>query len=267
MNRRSVLLIAGAVIGIGAILILGAFIMSGFRVFSAIPKNSTAEQVEESYTFEKTIKSIDIEVIASDLRFERSGDGKTHVESRHDAQIKETVEVKNGTLTVRQEQAKKGFGIGLDLSFANDSLTIYLPGEDYDELCVATVSGKATMSGLHAETAQFETISGDIVLGEVRVDKDMEISAVSGDAELSGLRVGKELKIDTTSGDVSLVRCDAGEMEINTISGEVEGTLCSGKTFEIDTVSGEVNVPQNTAGAPLCKIDTTSGDVTLRIEN
>lgn len=241
MNRRNILLISGAVIGVGALLIIAAFAMTGFR-----PKElSTTETVEESRTFEEAISGIDIQTVASDVRFERSNDGKTRVESRHDAQIEETVEVKSGVLTVRQKQARKGINIGIDLSSEDDRLTVYLPQSAYQTLGVETVSGEITLGELQVERASLNTVSGEI--------------------ELQNLLVSGKMTLNTVSGDIELDRCDADKIEIGTVSGEVEGTLLSGKTFDVGTTSGEISVPASTPGAGLCEIGTVSGDVSLRV--
>lgn len=241
MKRRNILLFAGAAVGVGALLIIAAFAMGGYD-----PKNlSTTETVEESHAFEEAVSSIDIQVVASDVRFERASDGKVRVESRRDAQIEETVGVKNGTLTVRQKQVKKGVNIGIDLSREDDRLTIYLPQSEYDELTVQTVSGDVKLDGLTAKDASLESVSGEL--------------------ELKGLIAADKLTVNTVSGDVELDRCDAGAISIETVSGEVEGTLLTPKAFDVHTISGEIELPASEDGAPRCEIGTTSGDVELEI--
>lgn len=248
MNRRNVLLIAGAVIGVGLILVLGAFAMSGVQVFSAFSTNkfNNAEMIEESHVFDENVTGIDIQTVASDVRFERSSDGKTRIESRHSAEITETAEVKNGVLTVRQESSRKG-GIHIGVSSAEEVLTVYLSQSDFESLSVETVSGDVALSGLSVGRAGFATVSGEL--------------------ELKDLVSDGKLAIETVSGDVELDRCDAAAIGIETTSGEIEGTLRTGKTFEVSTISGDIDVPASEPGAGRCEISTVSGDVELKIEH
>lgn len=243
MKRRNILLIAGAAVGVGALLIVAAFAMTGFDPQKL--QTTNVETVSEDHAFPETISGVDIQTVSSDVRFAASSDGTARVESRHSAQITETVEVKNGILTVRQKQAKQGPKIGIDLSAEDDCLTVYLPGSELDSLSVQTVSGDMELGGLSAKGASLESVSGEL--------------------ELKELIVSGKLTVGTVSGDVDLDRCDAGEIDIVTVSGEVEGTLLSPKQFDVHTISGKLDVPASESGAARCTISTTSGDVELKL--
>lgn len=279
MNRRTVLLISGAVIGVGLILVLGAFVMTGFQP----QKLSTAEAVSETHEIEEPFTGLDIRTFSSDVRFAIADDGKTRVESTHDAQVRESTGVTDGILNVWQESTGSGVHFGIYYT-VDDHITVYLPQSEYETLFVETTSGDINVSAPFAferikidtgsgevkcfaqcrENLSIETTSGDIDAGSVTAH-DVNLTSTSGEVELEDLIATGTLTVRTTSGDIEFDRCDAGTIDIDTTSGEVEGTLRSGKTFDISTMSGEVEVPANTPGAGLCRIGTTSGDVKLRV--
>ncbi|MBQ9459718.1 MAG: DUF4097 family beta strand repeat protein [Oscillospiraceae bacterium] len=282
MNRRNVLLIAGAAVGIGLLLILATGLRTVFRPF----RESARAVKTENHEFRETLTGVDIKTFSSDVRFVVSDDGVTRVESVHGDDVKESVEVENGVLNVRQETVKKvsihffGFGVG-DI---DSHLTVSLPRGTFESLKLETASGDvgipadysfqsaevATASGSVSFDAQcgkllVGTASGDVRLREVRADS-ASIATASGEVELKDTRVTEKLTVATVSGDVEFEHSDAQEMELETVSGEVEGTLLTGKSFDVKTTSGKIEVPASTSGAGRCEIKTVSGDVKLRVD-
>jgi DUF4097 and DUF4098 domain-containing protein YvlB len=281
MNRRNVLLIAGAAVGIGLLLIFTAGAKTGFRPFW----ESTRAAETENHEFRETLTGADIKTFSSDVRFVVSDDGVTRVESVHGDDVKESVEVENGVLTVRQEAVKKAgirfFGFG---DTVDSRLTVSLPRGAFESLKLETASGDvsipadysfqsaavATASGSVSFAAQcgklaVGTASGDVRLREVRAD-DATVATASGEVELKDTRIAGKLAVATVSGDVEFEHSDAQELELETVSGEVEGTLLTGKSFDVRTSSGKIEVPASTAGAGRCAIKTVSGDVKLRVD-
>jgi DUF4097 and DUF4098 domain-containing protein YvlB len=75
------------------------------------------------------------------------------------------------------------------------------------------------------------------------------------------------LEIRTASGDVSMLQSDAGHIVIDTTSGEVEISLLSGKDFQVSSTSGDLSYPASDATGGICRVETTSGDIEIRVNN
>ncbi len=125
-----------------------------------------------------------------------------------------------------------------------------------------------------------DTGSGDIFVsdydGDVRADTgsgDVDIAQVdgsvwadtgSGDVEVTDV-VGVTISADTGSGDVTLEDV-AGSISCHTGSGDVEGERIRVRgSLIVDTGSGEVTFSADLAAAETVQLDTSSGDVTLRL--
>lgn len=279
MNTRNVILLACAIIGVGIAACVTGLGMKGFNVKAL----STSNCVEQEYSFSEPITGIRLKTTSCDVELVRTNEAAARIVSRHSEYLTETAEVRGGVLTLEQKQNKSFdsfFSFNLDF---DEKVTVYLPGNEYDSLDIATASGDvsvpsdfkfktintATASGTVALLASCGDIniaaaSGDVTLGAKSADS-VSIATASGKVKLDGTVISGRLAIKTISGDIELDRCDAGEIGIDTTSGEVEGLLLSGKQFSVKTTSGEVEVPGDTAGAGRCEIHTVSGDVELRV--
>ena len=61
----------------------------------------------ETYTVEEPFNSLDVRLIAADVRILNSRDGETRIETSGDESVGETVEVRDGVLTVVQEAPRR----------------------------------------------------------------------------------------------------------------------------------------------------------------
>ncbi len=284
MNMRNTLLGACAAAGVGIVLFAAGVHMMGTGFAKAgfwrlIPNSiSAVPSVEQSYTLTDPFSDIKARTLSGDVRFLRSEDGISHVESRHSENIIETVQVENGVLTIRHEQ-KNGSVFGA----VQDSVTVYLAADAYDTLSVETASGDVDVPAQFTfSSAAFTTASGKVefaaqcaelavaaVSGDAKVSgvhaQRATLSSVSGKIELEGLTADGDIALNTISGDIELDRCDAKQLKIGTTSGEVEGTLLSPKAFSTRTTSGKIDVPASVPGAGACEIQTVSGDIEVRV--
>lgn len=275
MNRRTLWMISGAAVGAGLLLILAAFVTTGFRP----EKFNTAEAVSETYEIAEPFTGLDIRVASSDVRFALSDDGSTRVESRHDTRMDETVEVRDGTLTIAQRDTSKWYmHIGF-FYYGDESVTVYLAESELESLSVTTASGDIDVpEKLAFDRVKIDVTSGDVrflaqcgeelTIGTVSGDIDaggsttlnVSASSTSGEITLANLTVADTLAIATVSGDVELKASGANDARLKTTSGEIELTdaRITGK-LSIHTVSGDVEFDRADAGE--LEIQTTSGEV------
>lgn len=179
---------------------------------------------------------------------------------------------------------------------------VYTESQVEKGISIDAASGNVNISGVRAADVFADTASGDIKIERSAIEgsvvlksasgdhfvndlnaEKLESNTSSGDTSVTGSSLSEEIRIDTTSGetkftkttskrfvanctsgDITFDNFDAHEFYIDTSSGNVEGTLASGKKFLVDTSSGDIRVPSD-EGNDICEINTTSGDVDLRI--
>ena len=71
------------------------------------------------------------------------------------------------------------------------------------------------------------------------------------------------LQLRGSTGDVTFVNSDANTLDIKTSTGDVRGNLLTDKSFQTKSSTGTVRVPSTTG--PLCKIETTTGDIIIEV--
>ncbi|MCR5432324.1 MAG: DUF4097 domain-containing protein [Lachnospiraceae bacterium] len=130
---------------------------------------------------------------------------------------------------------------------------------------IGSSSGDQIIRNLTAEAFSSESSSGDLKLADSNIKGLLERSVSSGESEFKD-SVSDSLFVKSTSGDVEFEKFDAHNINIETSSGEVEGTLLSGKIFDVDTTSGDVQTPHD-EGTDKCTVNTTSGDVEIKIKD
>ena len=151
------------------------------------------------------------------------------------------------------------------------------------EITLESTSGDVNADKISAESLEIDLTSGDSDIKN-SVFTSLLAESTSGDVELNGVTVTKEASLDlgsgcvdidssafgsfkseSTSGNLVMKNSDAGELDISSTSGDVTLTLLTPKNFVVETTSGKQDVIGTVYTQPLCKINTTSGDVRVRI--
>lgn len=262
MMRRSkkiIILAACVFIVVGFILALSALVMLKFD----LSKLNTLDYHITTYPVQDSFSAIRIDVTDCDVQLLPSQDGTCRVECPESKTSRYTVEVKQDTLTVSQNETRTWYHhIGIYLGPVE--LTIYLPQDQYERLSVDSLSGTVSVPDHFSfDNLQVYTTSGSVYLA-AQVTEEACVDTVSGELELTGTQP-QALRLQSTSGNVTLTDCDARAIHIETISGNVSAALTSSKTFSVQSVSGDVRTPQGTTG-DLCEISTVSGNITCTIQ-
>ena len=300
-TRNVLLIIASVCIVLGIVIAAGAVAASGFRIKNM---NAGKYETKTHYVSEKFDK-IDIGTVDADVYIIPGDRDEARVECLSSERVTYSVEVENGVLRIeRHDDTQWWEHIGFFISFPSFHVKVYLPEEHYELLTIVTTSGDISIdSGMHVSEVQLKTVSGDIVSngditesfkasttsGELRLSnvvgtdvsfhttsgdidlsditaKSIETSSVSGDMNFTSVTAVEDFEIKTTSGDVYFRDCDAYQgLSLKTVSGDVKGSFLTDKSFDVHTVSGDIRVPQSVTNAPRCVINTTSGDVSIKI--
>lgn len=172
-----------------------------------------------------------------------------------------------GALTI---QIKYPAMSGMD----NTRLTVTIPAEYQGNLSISCVSGDIIGEALPFKLQQ---VNLNEVSGQIRFSTasyaSLKAGTVSGDVNLAG--ISADTRVNTTSGEITLGYTLAAPATVSTVSGGVTITLPADAAFGVDfaSVSGDFNsnhpaiMAHGTRGfqsiregAPLIKVNTTSGD-------
>lgn len=129
-----------------------------------------------------------------------------------------------------------------------------------------TASGEITINNLNGcEEIEVSTASGEIEISDVKA-KNFKGSSASGEQSLKNVVAENKIDLNSGSGEILLYGCDAQDIHISTASGDVYGELLSKKIFVTDTASGDVKISPDAYGEDgECRVETASGDITLKL--
>lgn len=287
--------VAVAFIIVGVVLSVGAlwsvkFNLSALNAMVNLRPNTeedsvhgnTGNYITQTYTVEEPFKNIRISGLSTDIRLVPASDEQSRVVITDHQGVTYSVNVENDTLQIIADDDH--FGPYVGLYFGQVEMVVYLPEETYESLKIEVADGdvnipenftftEATVNNLSGDV-QFaasvenrvcvNTVSGDARLEGVTT-KELEVKSTSGTLRLTDVMASGEIQLKTVSGDVNLKQSDAESLAIKTISGDVSASLLTDKTVIPHTISGDIEVPKSNNGGR-CEIDTTSGDILVRIE-
>jgi len=288
---------------LGLVLVGIAFGTVGFRAGDLIkPLFSVAET--RTYRPEGFFSAVEIKESSCDVSVLPSEDTQVSVVCDETATVTYSVTVTaGGVLKIESIDTRAWYEYLIPTFSKERHVTVYLPEDHICSLSVSTASGDvsvtglSSLSGLRAQTSsgdvavrqctvlngvEIHTASGDVdvkasAVGDLQTETTsgdgdfrdvtaarMNGSSTSGDLELTDLVCTGALELNTVSGDLELKNCDGASLSLKTASGDIEGTLRTGKTFQQKTVSGRIRVSSD-SGSGICRIETVSGDATVRI--
>lgn len=220
------------------------------------------------YHITEPFTAVDVQTGSSDVRILRSGDDTTHIETECWGGIRETVEVRDGVLTIlhsfdtQEQRKKKGSFFGLKFSFISGgggNVTVYLADEMWESLSVKTLSGEIEVEDMRARAALLSTKSGDVEARHLTVEGRLELESMSGDIDMDDVTAG-ELDAHSMSGDVDADGINVGAAELSSKSGDIdmESVLAQG-TLRAESTSGDVSLHRCDGRDVLLR--STSGDI------
>ncbi len=153
------------------------------------------------------------------------------------------------------------------VQFESTSGELFAKDLKSDSLTMKSTSGNVCVWTSNSEHILLQSTSGDVMLDNVHTGDTFHAMTVSGEISAAAITSQNTLTLETTSGDISFSGLDAANGPVfETTSGDIEGSLSTGKRFSVKSVSGDVEVPADEPNAPLCVIQTTSGDIEITIE-
>lgn len=202
--------------------------------------------------------STDINIISTDkeeIRVHFYGEVSTNIKK----DIPALVAYESGDeLRVEIIRPKTIFGIGV-INIWRTKLDVYIPEDSIEVLKIETVSADTNISDLKVDKFNLNAVSGDfkgesLFAGDLKIHtisgdislKDytgnIDFNTVSGDAVLGGGSQNDNIKVVTVSGEVCIEQEDSSNMNISSISGDVEIDLSEDAWFYLkaSTLSGDI---------------------------
>lgn len=255
-NSSAWLIIAIALLVVGAVVFLAAFACSGF----SFNKLSSTKYETHTHDLTEPFDSISVKSSTADVVFEPCADGEARVVCYEEEKRMHTVEVREGTLVIEEVDNRKWTErIGV-ISFGSPKLTVCIPAGSYSSLSVSCSTGDVTVPADFAfGNAYLSADTGDINLFACDAD-NLEIKRSTGDILIEGCTLG-EAKLNTSTGDVALRSAVVeGALNIGTDTGTIELTEVSCGSLETKSSTGSVTLARSVAFGAL-RIVASTGSV------
>jgi hypothetical protein len=268
-----------------SLILTGAIIFSGVMTVLKwdFTRLTTGKHETSRYDITEEFKNISVITETADVVFALSSDGNTHVECFERSNMKHSVSVIDGTLTVKITDTRKWYEY-LSISFRSPKITVYLPKKEYGAFLVNSSTGNVSLSSLSIEKLDVSVSTGNITASELAVTGDVSITVSTGNTTFKGVTcnslasegstgnitltdtVAKSLfSLSRSTGNVIFEGADANEIIVETSTGNVKGTLKTEKIFLTSTDTGKVTVPETLSGGR-CKITTSTGNIKISVE-
>ncbi len=234
---KKLILVAAVLLVAGAVLCVAAAASMHFD----FGKLDTGNYETNAYPVEESFRSISVAAANEDITFRPSGDGTCRVVCLEEENVKHTVAVKDGTLTIRSTDERK-LTDRIGFYTRETEISVYLPERVYEAL-------------------RIETDTGDI---ELPADFSFDSIQIKGDtADVTCLASAKgSMEIALTTGDISIASVTAGSLELRTTSGRIraQSVTCAGGVH-VGVRTGKAYLQDLSCGS--LTSEGTTGDVKL----
>ncbi len=250
------LIVAASLVLIGA-LIFGGLIMALKFDFS---KLNTAKIETNTHTISESFDSIAIDADTADITFLPSEDEDCKVVCHEQDNLKHSVEVVNGALTVKRIDTRKWYEhIGI-FSFGKTSVTVYLPQSEYSSLSInADTSDVSIPNDFKFENINVILSTGDVTCSASASGK-MSFKASTGDIKLENLSAGCiDISVSTGKITVLSVVCE-GDINLKASTGDATLTNITCKNLSSKASTGKL-VMNNVIASGNFSIERDTGDV------
>lgn len=269
-------LIAGIILTVlGIALFVGALAMTGFDFSGTKMKKTEAN----TYSVNEVFTKIDIQSEDADVEFRLSADGVCKIECVERKHVKHNVRVEGGVLKVSVQDERSWYDY-LNFFSAPQSITVYLPSDQYEDLAVNGSTGDLSVpSGLTFGGVHLKASTGDIMFrasssgsvnlethtGDIRAENlhagDLTLSVSTGRVEISQAVCENAVSVTVSTGKTVLNDLTCAEFASNGSTGDVNGRnlLVSGR-LSVERSTGDISLSGSDAEEVFIK--TTTGDVT-----
>jgi len=241
--------------------------------------NSKGDRLIVPHDITEEFTSIDINIGTADIEIKKADDSKCKVECVEKEKEYNTVEVIDGTLTIKYIDARKWYEKIALFQWYKTSVIVYLPDSEYNNLKIVSSTGNIEVSkDLTFNDIDIDLSTGDISIyakvnnliklvastGDIKIEntsaKNVIVSTSTGDLTINNLEVSEDFNRDCGTGKTRMtsVRCKNLNLTATTGNVYLKDVICTGK-MTIKTSTGDVNIDHSDANT--IKINTSTGDV------
>lgn len=283
----AILLVAGI-----ALCLLGAA-MDGFRGEELVKSKLTDKTIEIHEDF----SNIQIDTDTTDVVFSLSEDGSCRILCRETAQQFHTAEVKEGVLSLKQQDARKWYH-HIGFHFETPSVEIQLPKAAYEELtingstgdvkipgdlsfvnaqihastgmvdvyaqvektlCVQLSTGRVLVSGVSCEQLELQTSTGEIHILDLNC-KNCTAKSSTGRQLLENVQASENIQLTCSTGNIHFTRGSCQNLTTESTTGRqnMEYVVANGDVW-LEASTGDIHLANFDGGT--IKITTDTGDV------
>jgi len=229
---------------------------AGFNMKNIIPYTD-AEYKEFDIT--EDYSDIDLEIEWDSVEICKSGDGNTHFTCYLTEGEDYDVKVEEDTLKIKSIDKSASFNTIFSFNLAEDHAKLYLPKEEYDNLCADVESGSFMCSeNLTFSDADIDCGSGSLKLSEMTFE-DLSAKISSGSSKLENINADS-IDLNNGSGSAELNSVKAGTIKAKSSSGSVKANNVEAKSAELKAGSGSVTTENVTCEEDL-RIQSSSGSL------
>ena len=255
--KKAFIIIAIILLILGCVIFFAALASAGFD----FQNMRTSKLQTKTYPVGEDFRNIRIDEDTADVIFALSADGTCSVVCSESERTTRTVTVENGTLSIVSEERNGWKGL-FDLSFENESVTVYLPKDAYETLVIETHTGDTEIpQGLHFQSISVTGSTGDARCAASATD-GITIRMSTGDAILDGASAGT-IDCVVTTGDIRMqnVSC-AGNVNLKLSTGRTVADELTCRDLHSEGSTGRVQL-KNVVASGTISIERSTGDVTL----
>ncbi|MBQ9805887.1 MAG: DUF4097 family beta strand repeat protein [Clostridia bacterium] len=266
--------IATALILIGLIL-FGGIMGSNKWDFT---KLSTVEYETNQHEITKEFKAISVNTDTADITFVPSESKSCLVVCYEQASVKHSVEVKDGTLSIKAVDTRKWYE-HIGINFDTPAITVYVPRGEYGAISIQSSTGDVEIpKELQFESIEITESTGDITnyasasdfikltttTGDIRVENisaaSLSLSVSTGRITASGISCEGDVTVNVSTGKSVLTDVTCKSLISNGSTGDITLTsVIATERFSIKRSTGDVKLEGCDAGE--LSITTDTGDV------
>lgn len=285
---------------LGVLLVLAGGAIVGYAAYKG--KFKPIEYEKKTYTAVEDFSNIKLNLLTSDVTFEKALDDKLTVSYEEAKGFSHTFNVEANELSILEKDELPWYERIFRWEWNSPKMTISLPKASYDALNIEIETGAFIAEGFSFSKVDVKNSTGDIKLKDLTIADYLYIGLSTGDVYLTNITIANELKltastghmtldnvtskicnikgstgdiylantvfsgalkIKTSTGDIRFNKSDALTIEASTSTGDIYGDILTGKTFTTHTSTGSANVPATTGES--CKLSTSTGNINITI--
>ena len=271
---KTLIIIAVALVLVGSIIfcVMMAAVKWDFSKLGTVKYESNTYEVNEEFS------NISLDTDTEDIFFVPSDDGKCKVVCYESENLKHSVTVKDGALTVSLIDTRKWYE-HIGFGFGNSKITVYLPDSEYSALKIEESTGdieipayfkfrsidiSVSTGDVKCYVAEADTVKIAASTGNISVQNTssglIDLSLSTGNVSISGVTCSGDIKVALSTGKTQLTNITCKNVISSASTGDIylKNVIASEK-FSIERDTGDVNFDDSDAAEIFVETDT--GDV------